>query len=144
MKIRYWAALCVICTSSIFSLDLDSMMSQKDKKSTGYGDLTSEQKKHLNQWISEHFVLPPDTIGNSPLSLNINIQNGRELILSDGSHWEVAPDDQKISSLWLTPFPLEITSRDSKQYPYSILNLTTKEMVKARQVTPVKQTPIVK
>ncbi len=141
MKVRYWTALCMLGTAFAFSLDLDSMMTAQEKKITGYSSLTPEEKKHLNYWISEHFTISPDTLGHTPLSLNINIDNGRELILSDGTHWDIAPEDQKISSLWLTPFPLEITPTDSKEYPFLLHNLTTEEKVKAKEAPSMPRSP---
>lgn len=144
MQIKYWTALFMIGTTLAFSIDLDSMMSSKEKKSTGYDSLTSDEKKQLNTWISENFTPIPDTLGHTPLSLNINIDNGRVLILNDGSYWEVAPEDRKISSFWLTPFPLEITPRDSQAFPFFILNITTQEKVKARQIPQKTNSPNVK
>jgi hypothetical protein len=125
----------MMVTTLAFSADLDSMMSSKDKKNTGYDSLTPEEKKNLNRWISEHFSSHPDPIGSIPLSLSINIDNGRKLQLSDGSFWEIDPVDQKTSSVWLTPFPLEITPSDSKTYPFTIQNLTSQESVKARKAS---------
>jgi hypothetical protein len=144
MRTRYGLALCMLWSACAFSVDLGSMMSEDDQKDTGYSSLTSQEKKHLNEWISKHFILPPEIIGNTPLSLTINIQNGQELVLSDGTHWEVAPEDRKISDIWLTPFPLEIIPRDSKEYPFFILNLSSKEKVKAKQLSSEKTGDIIK
>lgn len=144
MQVRHGLTVCTLWTICVFSVDLDTMMSIDDQKDTGYSSLTPKEKKHLNEWISKHFILPPDIIGNTPLSLNINIQNGQELVLSDGTHWEVAPEDRKISDIWLTPFPLQIIPSDSKEYPFFILNLTSKEKVKAKQLSSEKTTTILK
>lgn len=115
-------------------LSLDSLMTEEEKVDTGYNTLTVDQKQALNRWISGHFSLQIKT-GEVPLSLSINVEGGKVLILSDGSKWEVAPSDQVVSSLWLTPFPLKLVPSQSKEYPQEILNLQTQEKVLVRQVS---------
>jgi hypothetical protein len=96
-------------------------MTTEEKKTTGYNTLSSQEQKALNDWIEAHFS--PHQDKKDSLYLNINIQNGKVLILSDGSEWEVAPEDRSISSLWITPFPLEIKAEGSQDYPDTIFNL---------------------
>ncbi len=75
----------------------------------------------------------PQKAGDSKLSLDINSQSGKQLILSDGSKWVVSPDDQKISSVWLTPIPLSLVPNTSKDYPYYLINQDSKnEKVKVK------------
>ena len=73
-----------------------------------------------------------------PLTLSVNIDGGRELILSDGSHWEVAPEDRPISSLWITPFPLKLTQGQDPAYPCILRNLNTQEIVNVKLLLPVQ------
>jgi hypothetical protein len=115
------------------SSSLDSLMSEKDKKETGYNTLSSQQKSALNRWIHKHFSLNKKN-EDSSLSLSVNVRSGAELILSDGSKWEVAPEDQSISSLWITPFPLKIIPDKSPSYPFTLINLSSEERVKVKPI----------
>ena len=142
MRIKYWITLFLSGAVFAFSADLDSMMSSKDKKSTGYDSLTADEKSNLNKWIFEHFSLHADPLGSTPLSLSINIDSGKKLQLSDGSLWEIAPEDQNISSVWLTPFQIEIKPSNSKTYPFSIHNLNSQESVKAKEIKIPDTTPL--
>lgn len=118
------------------STSLENLMSVEEKKNTGYSSLTKKQQTALDTWINTHFTLnktPPE--GNS-LSLSVNIQNGKELILSDGSRWSVDPQDQTISSIWITPFPLKLIPNDNPNYPMTLLNLSSEEAVKVKAISP--------
>lgn len=96
-------------------------MTPEEKKATGYATLSPKEQKALENWIEAHFI--PIEEKKDSLYLNVNIQNGKILILSDGSEWEVAPQDRSISSLWITPFPLEIQDGGSQEFPNLIVNL---------------------
>jgi hypothetical protein len=68
------------------------------------------------------------------LFLSINVNRGKELILDDNSRWEIDPEDQCISCLWLSPFPLTISFSESDEYPYILTNGLSKMQVKAKAV----------
>jgi hypothetical protein len=125
-------------------------MSPEEKKQTGYDSLNSEEKQALNAWIQNYYFSNHSREEN--LSLSVNVHNGKELILSDGSHWEVHPEDRKTSSIWLTPFPLRIQmiANPSSEYPDLLINLSSEEKVKVKPIsssTPqenqVKQKPLI-
>ena len=133
MKKHILTSLFILHALPCMALDLNFMMSEKEKQQTGYESLTKQEKKELNQWLTKHVIPIQKKPELNPLSLNINSQNGKELLLSDGSKWEVSPEDQKISSIWLTPIPLELLPSGSKDYPYFLINLDVeKEKVKVR------------
>ena len=66
------------------------------------------------------------------LHLIVNMNGGQKLVLNDNSIWEIDPEDREISSLWLSPFPLEVTHEGSDLYPYLITNSQSHNKVKAR------------
>lgn len=132
-----------IILSSLFSLssffctasDLDSMMTKEEKKKTGYDSLSKKKKQALEEWIDKHFTPIEKNIERPQLSLSINVQNGKELILSDGSKWAVDPEDQAISGAWLTPFPLKFIKSNSQEYPQFLINLDDPtEKIKVRPI----------
>jgi hypothetical protein len=69
------------------------------------------------------------------LYLNLNLQDGKELILSDNSHWIIHPEDQAISRMWIAPFPLEVTAIRSIEYPYLLTNLNSGKKIKAKRAS---------
>ncbi|NGX38422.1 MAG: hypothetical protein K1000chlam2_01595 [Chlamydiae bacterium] len=68
------------------------------------------------------------------LYLSLNIDEGKYLQLSDGSTYEIDPDDRLYSSYWITPFPLMISKSDNSEYPVRITNLNTDTGVNGKQV----------
>jgi hypothetical protein len=75
---------------------------------------------------------------NANLYLSQNINNGQILELSDGSRWEVAPEDIERASFWIVPFPLYMTENtntaDNAEFPMKIVNENTRIGVKVRQL----------
>jgi hypothetical protein len=135
MNKKLLIALFSLCSISCMAIDLDSDMTAEDKKTTGYDSLTKEQKKALNLWLTKNTMPVKKNAEQAALSLNINIDGGRLLILSDGTKWEVAPEDRNISGLWLTPISLKILPGGSPEYPNVIMNSDSeKEKVKDKQV----------
>jgi hypothetical protein len=114
---------------------LDDVMSRDEQKKTGVANLSRSQKLALEAWINQNFVQKPKGEAPQPeLSLSININNGQKLELSDNTLWEIAPDDVQTSAVWITPFPVKITSSGNSDYPCLIVNLNTGASVKARPV----------
>ncbi len=74
------------------------------------------------------------SISQEILTLAGNIENGKYLELSDGSYWEVAPDSQSISQLWIFPAPLKIVPGKDPNYPYLLINANTQEEVLAKPI----------
>jgi hypothetical protein len=67
------------------------------------------------------------------LFLSFNYDNGSTLELSDGSKWTISPDDTSVTSLWLIPMEIQIEPSNDKTYPYILINLQTKQKVKAKK-----------
>ena len=135
MNLKLLISIFSLCSMSCMAMDLDSSMTTAEKKMTGYDSLTKEQKKELNLWLTKNTMPVQKSPQQAALSLNINIDGGRQLILSDGTKWEVAPEDQSISNLWLTPIPLKLLPGGSPEYPNVLMNADAeKEKVKVRQI----------
>jgi hypothetical protein len=144
MAMRHSAFMFVLTTLVlVFSqlqaqIVLDEVMSRDDQKKTGVANLSRMQKIALEAWLNQNFVLKSKEQATSPqeseLSLSININNGQKLELSDNSFWEIAPNDVPTSAIWITPFPVKITSSGDPDYPCLIVNLNSGVSVKARPI----------
>lgn len=151
-SIRKWfyfasLSLCLLmmspCLARIF---LDDAMSPEEQKKTGVAGLSYQQRLALEQWLNDNFVAksPEEEkkINLNPLYLSQNIDNGKTLMLTDDSVWEVKQEDRSISESWLTPFPLQVldnTDSDKAQYPKKFVNLNTNATVKVRMIRPPKR-----
>lgn len=115
---------------------LDEVMSKDEQQKTGVANLSRAQKLALEAWLNKNFVLKQTTQApQAQLYLSINIDNGRELQLSDNSIWEISPSDTQTSAVWITPFPVKIESSSNPNFPYRIINLNSGASVQARPVS---------
>jgi hypothetical protein len=64
-------------------------------------------------------LYPQEDGGNSEsqLYLSLNINDGAILQLSDGTTYEIAPNDRLYSAYWITPFPLSVGASGDPDYP---------------------------
>ncbi|GAB4186685.1 MAG: hypothetical protein Tsb0015_04710 [Simkaniaceae bacterium] len=115
---------------------IDDFMNKQEQKTTGVETLSNQQKEALAKWLEAKLkTSSPQPKEKAALTLSENRFNGKILILSDGSQWQISPDDIDRSSLWLTPFPVRIERNDENlNYPYRILNNYTGSSVKARKI----------
>lgn len=115
---------------------LDQVMSAEEQEKTGINQLSRPQKLALETWLNNNFDPKPKEQKNpTSLRLSINIDQGRELRLSDDSVWEVDPRDIPIASIWISPFEVSITPSQDPDYPCLITNKTTNASIRARQKT---------
>lgn len=77
---------------------------------------------------------PAPVAREAPLTLAENLQGGSQLRLSDGSLYEVAPEDRQKTTFWLTPIPMTVGQGGSTQYPATLTNTLTGVTVKAKKV----------
>lgn len=115
---------------------LDDVMNKQMQDQTGVAKLSAKQKKILEAWLNENFVLKTaqQQQKGEELLLSININGGRKLQLSDGSIWEIDPADLTQSSAWITPFAVKLEKSKSTDYPTLLVNKDTGASVKARRV----------
>ncbi len=72
------------------------------------------------------------------LTVDENLHDGKILVLSDGSTWEVAPQSLKISQSWIVPSPLKVEKINHPTYSYKITSIPTNSSVLARPIAPYK------
>ena len=65
--------------------------------------------------------------------LSENINEGASLELSDGSAYEVAPDDRAKAAYWIAPFSITIEKSDDPNYPLKLIDQQTKQAIKVKQ-----------
>ena len=70
-----------------------------------------------------------------PLTVDENREGGRVLLLSDGTMWEIAPEDRRITGVWIFPSPLSIERSLDTFYSHYIVNLVSHTKVSARPIT---------
>ncbi len=116
-------------------LSLHEMMTPEEQKKTGVNSLNATQKKALESWLDDHFQLKEGSkIHERQLMLSLNIENGAKLELTDGSLYEIDPDDRIYSALWITPFKISLSESDDAEYPVRITNLQTGTSVNGKPI----------
>ncbi len=146
--IRAISAIVVFAATVLYSskvlgtLRLNDVMSMDEQKKTGVAALSDAQKKQLESWINDKFVLKPTTAAASSIYLEQNMQSGAQLMFSDGSIYEIAPTDRSKTVFWLTPIAVTIEPSGDPNYPSKITNTLTKVSVLGKMTrAPKPQTP---
>jgi len=119
---------------------LDDSMTREEMTNTGVGNLNYSQKMALQDWINQNFEPKTDFPNkqDEQLFLSLNIEDGAKLELSDGSTYEIAPEDHLYTMYWITPFPISLGDSGDKKYPVKITNLNTGTSVKGKQISTEK------
>ena len=115
------------------AIQLNQVMTPEVQQKTGVAQLTDVQKKELETWLNDNFTLkakeaPP------PIYLQQNNNGGTQLIFSDGSVYEIAPEDRNKASAWLNPITVSIKPGSNPLYPYTITNILTGASVSGKLV----------
>lgn len=82
--------------------------------------------------IISTLLLSASVMVDRVLYLTMNMKQGQELILNDESHWEIAPEDLRLTENWIGPVPIRICFGGDKEYPYFLHNLVTGHKIRAR------------
>jgi hypothetical protein len=131
-------AITVLYSSKVLgTLRLNEVMSMDEQKKTGVATLSDVQKKQLEGWINDKFVLKPTTTTTAAATsiyLEQNMQSGAQLMFSDGSIYEIAPTDRSKTVFWLTPIAITIEPSGDPNYPSKITNTLTKVSVNGKMV----------
>lgn len=119
-------------------------MSDQDKKSTGVNKLTSKEKAALQQWIETHSrQKEPDTANKNVKGVNPtlseNLMNSQYLRLSDGTLWNVRPEDVPIAQSWITPVEIEVGKSNSPFYPNKLTNKVSGTSIMVRKADKLPQ-----
>ncbi len=114
---------------------LDDVMSPEEQKKTGINRLSYKEKEELEAWLNKNFMpKQKQQVQPTTLTLSININDGHQLLLSDGTSWEIDPQDYSVSKDWLAPIPIVIKASNNQQYPRYLVNKTTGIKVRAKQM----------
>lgn len=117
---------------------IEAQMTPKQKKRTGVARLSEKQKAALQQWIDSNYVAKENKPRLAAKTLapiiEQNLNNGRNIQLSDGSLWEINPSDTPITQSWITPVEIAVSDSHDPTYPYILTNSLTGSSVKARKV----------
>lgn|SRR3990167_3773811 len=66
-----------------------------------------------------------------------NLRNGSYIRLTDGSLWNIHPEDTPITQGWITPVEIQVSPSNDREYPYTLTNSLTGSSVKARRADSV-------
>jgi hypothetical protein len=119
-------------------IDLD--MTPQDKKSTGVFKLRDKEKARLQQWIDSHYEKRAQPLAQKPPILvkpmiSENFYNGKYIRLSDGSLWNIRPQDTPITQGWITSVEIIIEPSQDPDYPNKLTNTLTGSSVLAKKAT---------
>ena len=132
-------AAVMLCSSQLSALILlDEVMTRDEQYKTGVSKLNAKQKMELEKWLNAKFVLKnqADMPESREVTLEVNINNGKQLRMSDGSLFEIAPQDVPMTALWITPFKLTVSDSGDSTYPYLLQNMDSGTTVKAKMIEP--------
>ncbi|MBY0528649.1 MAG: hypothetical protein K2P51_00475 [Rhabdochlamydiaceae bacterium] len=132
------------CSFGFAEILLDDVMDKNLQKKAGIEDLSPKQKRVLETWLNDTFVLKSETekaLPVSSLTLSININNGKQLRLSDDTLWDIDPSDYSITATWVTPFPVQMGDSGNPNYPTLLTNLNTKISVRAKPAESIAPAP---
>lgn len=91
-----------------------------------YSELSAANPKLLFSRSSPFFK------GKKSPFLEETLQDGKVLLLDDGTMWEVAHQDIEKAKMWSPPLSLELKKSGKKDYPYYIINKKSKTRVLVR------------
>ncbi|NGX47375.1 MAG: hypothetical protein K1000chlam3_00748 [Chlamydiae bacterium] len=136
MKRIIWLFL-IIVVPIYAKIILDDVMTNEQMERTGVDQLNYSQKMALQEWVNDNFDSKEGRPrqGKEQLYLSLNIDEGAKLELSDGSTYEIAPEDHLYSSYWITPFPIMLGKSDNRKYPVKITNMNTGTSVSGKQIS---------
>lgn len=118
-------------------ISLQQMMSKRQMQETGVDQLNYSQMRSLEMWLDANFDLKDDRPKkeDDQLYLSLNVGEGRKLELSDGSSYEIAPEDQVYAAFWITPFAVSVGKSGDPNYPVKITNLNSGTSVRAKEIS---------
>ena len=128
----------LLAAASLTAGALDSEMSREEKKKTGVYKLTQKEQGALQQWIDNYYTKREAPLEAAPeirSLLQENLMNGTYIRLSNGSLWNIDPQDTPISQSWITPVDIIVANTEQGDYPYKLTNSLTGSFVRAKKAT---------
>lgn len=137
----------MLATFQIFAANvLDTEMSQEDKKSTGINKLSDSEKAALQQWIDANYQKKgAESLSGSQQvkgiypTLSENLMKSQYLRLSDGTLWNVRPEDVPIAQSWITPVQIVVSQSTNPFFPYKLTNQVSGTSILARKTDKLPQ-----
>ena len=137
----------MLATFQIFAVNvLDTEMSQEDKKSTGINKLSDSEKAALQQWIDANYQKKgAESLSGSQQvkgiypTLSENLMKSQYLRLSDGTLWNVRPEDVPIAQSWITPVQIVVSQSTNPFFPYKLTNQVSGTSILARKTDKLPQ-----
>jgi hypothetical protein len=128
---------CVLAMSSITHSEVfDHEMDGDQKRQTGIYKLSNKEKAALQYWVDANYEKrknPVSTTGKRG-QLEENLLNGSYIKLSNGTIWNIHPDDRPITQGWITAVDIIESQSGDPNYPVKLTNSLTGSSVRARQV----------
>jgi len=123
---------------AVETIDLD--MNPQDKKNTGVFKLRDKEKATLQQWIDSRYEKRAQPLAQKPPILakpmiTENFYSGQYIRLSDGSLWNIRPQDTPITQGWITSVEIIIEPSQDPDYPNKLTNTLTGSSVLAKKAT---------
>jgi hypothetical protein len=137
--LTFVSSLTLLSSTLSATIILENVMSREEQHRTGVDTLNRNQKAALEAWINKNFMPKNPAPVEKKLYLSVNLDGGRRLVLSDGTNYEINPQDVTTTAVWITPFPINVKPSGDINYPFTLTNGNTGVSVKARQVLPQAQ-----
>ncbi|MCX7998621.1 MAG: hypothetical protein N3A69_06675 [Leptospiraceae bacterium] len=130
-----------ILLTTCFTSNLVADISLKEmpidlQRKTGVFQLSEAQKRELERWINTQtnpaIEKNTDPSSHTLTTLVQNNANGSQLVFSNNTSYDIAPEDQKKAANWISPVVVKIEPNQDKAYPWNITNINTKDVVKGK------------
>src|SRR5262245_27696147 len=105
--------------STLIGQRLDYDMSADEKKKTGVTRLSPKEKAALQNWIDAHYEKrsqPLQQTAEEGAMLQENLKSGQYVRLTNGSLWNIHPQDTSITQAWITPVDITVTQSGDPNY----------------------------
>jgi hypothetical protein len=129
-----FSAAVFYCNRVLGTVQLNEVMSQEEQKKTGVSNLNEQQKRELESWINSKFVLKTTALAPKEMTLQQPLQNGAQMQFTDGSIYEIAPEDRARAIFWPVPLIVTLETSGDPLYPSKITNTLTNVSVRAKLV----------
>lgn len=128
---------------SASSLNLKEAMSHRDFARTGVQELPPRQRERLEDWIENYVkerireemnLLEQEEKEREILLLEEVGENGRVVVLEDGSVWDVSVLDARKARYWLRGQKIWVRKIDSMSRPFRLVNRSVGQGVNVRLI----------
>jgi len=132
----------LIASTLLAAQAIDYDMTADEKKQTGIYKLNDKEKGALQNWIDNHYTKRSEPVKQTAQEKGVlqeNLKNGRYIRLSDGTLWNIRPQDTSITQSWITPAEIIVSQSGDPNYPYKLTNSLTGSSVRAQKAQSVGQ-----